>query len=250
MKKHSKLILLVLCAIIAAETVYILIFPCTWGYSLYIDDTYIGSLKEEQQLSDLLESLKEPYLTPNTVSCEFVETVNIQKEKFLKGQLSDTSEQIISALNSIKRKATQYHVRKGDTWSQVAENHGLTSEELLAMNPGHNINKMQIGDVLIIAREVPLVSVVTVEQQTYTEEIPFQWLYCDSEQNLVDPALDPYAAFGPIIRVGKYGTAEVTANITYINGFESSQEILSSEIIVAPIDQVTQLVDRPDDTLS
>ena len=98
MKKWgSKMILILLCAIISAETLYIATFPCTWGYSLYVDEVFIGSLKDQNQLTKLLEDIKEPYITENTRSCEFFENITIEKEKFLKKQLiTFTPEQIAS----------------------------------------------------------------------------------------------------------------------------------------------------------
>ena len=46
-------------------------------------------------------------------------------------------------------------MKAGDTWSEIAEDHGMTSKELLALNPGYNIDKIQIGEVLTLSEAVP-----------------------------------------------------------------------------------------------
>ncbi|MFR0769195.1 MAG: LysM peptidoglycan-binding domain-containing protein [Dysosmobacter sp.] len=46
-------------------------------------------------------------------------------------------------------------MKKGDTWSQIAAKNDMTSAELLALNPGYNINKLQIGEVLTLSASVP-----------------------------------------------------------------------------------------------
>ena len=40
----------------------------------------------------------------------------------------------------------------------------MTSKELLALNPGYNIDKIQIGEVLTLSEAVPYLT-VTVKQQ-------------------------------------------------------------------------------------
>ena len=59
---------------------------------------------------------------------------------------------IAETLYSTKTAEVTYEVKKGDTWSQIANSHDLTSKELLALNPGYNIDKLSIGEVLKIGR--------------------------------------------------------------------------------------------------
>ena len=246
-KRFSSLILAILCIVLVIETIYITTFPCTWGYSIYVDDVYIGSSKEQDQLLEILEDIKKPYITENTHSCVFSENIQIRKEKFLKEQLVNfTVEQITSKLTQNKQEAVIYRVRKGDTWSEIAEKHGYTSKELLALNPGMNINSLCVGDPLMVTHEIPFLSVVTIEQHTYFEDIPFQYIYWDSNNNIVDPeSIDPFATLSRIVQPGVYGSAEVTANITYVNGAETDREILSSTTLATPIDEIRQILNLP-----
>ena len=58
-------------------------------------------------------------------------------------------------LYSTKDEEVTYTVKKGDTWSEIAEDHGMTSKELLAMNPGYDPNRLSIGEVLTLSAAVP-----------------------------------------------------------------------------------------------
>jgi LysM repeat protein len=237
MKNRSlKIILVLLCAALIGDFLYIAVFPCTWGYSLYVDDVLIGSLKEESSFSEILDHVKEPYLNENTLSCEFIESVEIRKEKFLKEQLSNrSSEQIAAALSKNKEEPVLYKVKPGDTWSEIAEKHGQTSRELLAKNPGYNINTLQPGSTLVVAASVPTISVMTTENRTYEEEIPFETIYLEQDDSLSDFTY-------LLIQIGSCGVAETTAKITFVNGTETSREILSSTVLVEPISQVMAMV--------
>ena len=109
-----------------------------------------------------------------------------------------------------------YTVKPGDVWSAIAEQNGMTNQELLNLNPGYDIAVLHAGDQLTISNAVPYLTVVDVERQSYVRDLPFDVNYKD------DPNM--YQGDSKVLSKGVYGKADVTANVTFINGEETARE--------------------------
>ncbi|MFR5405452.1 MAG: LysM peptidoglycan-binding domain-containing protein [Oscillibacter sp.] len=109
-------------------------------------------------------------------------------------------------LYSTKTAETTYTVKAGDTWSEIAEDHGMTSKELLALNPGYNIDKIQIGEVLTLSEAVPYLTVTVKQREYYVEDVMYDVEYTDSAYLYKGD----YQVTSPV----KYGAADVVANVT------------------------------------
>ena len=74
------------------------------------------------------------------------------------------------------------------------------------------------------------VTSIVTEEQTYSETIPFQSTTVNDD-NMKKGAQK-------VRTEGKNGEKTITASVTYINGVESTREILSEEIIQEPVNEV------------
>lgn len=198
----------------------------TRGYSLYINDELIGSTQYEGALEGLLDQLKESYISEDTLTVDFVEDVRIA-EGYVPADSIVNLGQIAEILNSTKAGEVTYTVVKGDTWSGIANDHGMTTKELLAINPDFDINRLQIGDELTLANAVPYLTVVVTERQNYVEDIQYDITYTD------DASM--YKGDYKVLSKGVYGTADVVADVTYINGEETERSIISSVTLTEPV---------------
>ena len=134
---------------------------------------------------------------------------------------------LAETLYSTKTEEVIYTVAKGDTWSEIAEDHNLTSKQLLALNPGYNIDKLSIGEELILSASVPYLTMTVVQQERYVDTVPFDVEYTDSA--------DLYKGDYKVISAGQYGAADVMANVTYVNGTETERTLLSSVTLQEPV---------------
>ena len=132
---------------------------------------------------------------------------------------------LAETLYSTKTAEVTYEVKRGDTWSEIAEQHGLTSKELLALNPGYNINKLQIGEVLTLSASVPYLTMTVVQQERYVDQVNYDIEYTNTA--------DMYQGDYKITSKGEYGAADVVASVTYVNGTETERTILSSSITLS-----------------
>lgn len=198
----------------------------TQGYSLYINDELIGSTQYEGALEGLLDQLKESYISEDTLTVDFVEDVRIAKGYVPTESIMNLG-QIAEILNSTKEGEVTYTVVKGDTWSGIANSHGMTTKELLAINPDFDINRLQIGDELTLSNAVPYLTVMVTERQNYVEDIQYDITYTD------DATM--YKGDYKVLSKGVYGTADVVADVTYVNGEETERTVISSVTLTEPV---------------
>lgn len=198
----------------------------TSAYCLYVNDVRIGATPYEGALEELLDQLEKAASDEDTISCEFAEDVEIRQEYVPTSEIMNLG-YIAELLYSTKTAEVTYEVKKGDTWSQIAAKNDMTSAELLALNPGYNINKLQIGEVLTLSASVPYLTMTVVKQERYLDDVSYNIEYTDSA--------DLYQGDYKVTSKGEYGKADVMAKATYVNGEETERTILSSVTLKEPV---------------
>ena len=198
----------------------------TSAYCLYVNGELVGATPYEGALDELLSQLQGAATDENTISCTFAEDVEIKQELVPSDQIVNLG-YLAETLYSTKQEEVTYTVVKGDTWSEIAEDHGMTSKELLAMNPGYDINKIQIGEVLTLSAAVPYLTMTVVQREHYVEDVMYDIEYTDSAYL--------YQGDYQVTSKGEYGAADVVANVTYVNGEETARTVLSSVTLKEPV---------------
>ena len=198
----------------------------TYGYSLYIDDELVGSTQYAGALDELLEQIKQMYVSADTLTVDFVENVRIA-EGYVPTESVMNLGTIAELLNSTKAGEVTYTVVKGDTWGQIANNNGMTAAELEALNPGYDINRIHIGDALTLSNAVPYLTVKVTERQNYLEDINYDVNYVNDSSM--------YQGDERVISKGTYGSADIVADVTYVNGEEQERTVISSVTLTDPV---------------
>ena len=55
----------------------------------------------------------------------------------------------------------------------------MTTSELAELNPGFDVNKIQIGDEILISNAVPYLTVQVTQYEYYEAQIPYDIEYID-----------------------------------------------------------------------
>ncbi|MGN0968211.1 MAG: G5 domain-containing protein, partial [Oscillospiraceae bacterium] len=199
------------------------------SYVLTVNDETIGAAVEKADLDNMLEELAAPYVTEYTVSVEYVEDVNISYQYISSDVLQDlvSMEEILTANTSGE---TTYEVVKGDTYLGIAYANDMSLDELMALNPQASLDRLMIGDILTVKKTVPYLSVRTVDAVSYTEAIA-----CPVEE-VEDSTM--YVGEKKVLTAGVPGEALVSANVTYVNGYEEGREVTSSITLSEPTTEV------------
>ena len=195
-----------------------------YGYSLYVDDTLVAATTFPGALEELLEQLKVGYRTESTVECDFVEKVEI-REGFVDSSRMMNLGDIAKILNETKAGAVTYKVKSGDSFYAIAAKYDLTVSALRKMNPGYST--LHPGDVLTISNAVPYLTVLNVERQNYVQNVPYPINYKNDSSM--------YQGDYKVLSKGVYGKADITANVTFVNGSEVDREIVASVTLKEPV---------------
>lgn len=197
----------------------------TYGYSLSIDGELIGSTEYQGALEALLEQVRCEGVSEDTVSVDFVEDVQVT-EGYVPTDTLVNLGYIAEIINSTKVAETTYTVVKGDTWSKIAGRNNMSNEALLALNPGYDVDRINIGDELVLSAEVPYLTVKVTERQSYVEEVDYDVIYQDDSSM--------YKGDTRVLVKGEYGKADVVADVVYVNGIETERTVISRVMVSEP----------------
>ena len=209
-----------------------------YAYVLYVDGEKVVATTRSGALEDLLEQLKLGYETADTVNAYFVEDVDIRQE-YVESSYVMNLGYIAEILNETKEGEVTYTVTSGDSYYSIAEKYDLSVEALMKLNSGYDPKILRVGDVLTISNAVPYLTVVNVERQRYVQDVPYPVEYTD------DASM--YQGEYKVTSPGVYGKADITANVTYINGTETERQIVASATLSQPVTeyQIRGTKERP-----
>ena len=203
--------------------------------SAIVVDGQVKVIVENEKIAEqVLSDIKDIFITDaDTTEYEyigFVEDVEIEAISTKLPNISNRSA-AVEKLRNGGQQAAEYVVQEGDTMYGICEKLGFSIDELAAMNPGLTMESMiHIGDKIVIEKEVPLLTLETIEVSTFAESIPYETEYRDSSYY--------YEGEEVTSREGEEGRASVTARITRHNGEITEREDLSRETIVEPVSKV------------
>ncbi len=199
------------------------------GYALYVDGNFVGATQTEGALEELLEQVSSSYRNENTVEISFVENIEIVECDLPVDQFTNLAD-VALLLTSTKEGEVTYTVESGDCWSVIAQDHNMTNKELLVLNPGYDIDKLSIGDVLVISNAVPYLTVVATQMEYYVADIPYEVEYVDDNTM--------WKGDTKVISKGVFGTADTVARVTYQGAEELERVIESQTMLTEPVTEV------------
>ena len=195
------------------------------AYTLKVDGVELGSAATQEELQALLDEAAAPYLTKDTVNYEFVEDVEIALVEMPSNSKFDV-EPIRETLAQLRIEQSVYVVKKGDTFNAIAYSLDMWPNELSVLNPDVMVDKIWVGDELIIQEAVPFLSEQNFTDETYEDVIPSPVEYIETP--------DLYVGDTRVKEQGEDGLGLFNARATYVNGVEVEREIISTEVLVEP----------------
>ena len=189
------------------------------AYAISVDGEELGYAATKDELYQMLDEIAQDYLTEDAVHYEFMEDVQIYPVE-LPSNSEFNLESIYNTLTNLEVEEAVYVVEKGDTFNAIAYSLDMMPNELSLLNPDVMVDKLWVGQELVIQQAVPYLSVQVVTDETYEEVI-------ESPVEYVETA-DLYVGTTKVKEQGHDGLALVNAQVTYINGAEVEREIIAS----------------------
>lgn len=206
------------------------------AYAIFVDGKRVSVLDNKAHANELLSELIDSY-TAKTINTKyekvgFKEKVQIKKIDAKLGALEDKEETKLKLLTGAK-KSKIHTVVAGESLSIIARAYGLTLKELIEANPTLDPTKLPIGQKLTVNKQVPMVTLETVEVATYMAPIPYTVV------NEEDP--NKYQG-DKIVKVkGVDGIKDVTARITKENGVQVASKELSVTVQQQPVNEIVSI---------
>ena len=210
----------------------------SYSYVLKVDGQTVATGESEDAIKDALMAKLSQYRTEDTISVEFSAPITISREIVGSGERASLAD-VEEAVNATSQEEVVYTIQAGDTWSEIAARYEMSSDELLALNPGFDMDKIWEGQELTVSAAVPLLSVKTVDRVQYQDSVPFETEYVDDSSM--------YQGESRVLTQGVNGVADVEATVTYVDGQETGRDIISSTVVTEPVTQVvaTGTKERP-----
>ncbi|MBQ7124388.1 MAG: peptidoglycan DD-metalloendopeptidase family protein [Oscillospiraceae bacterium] len=199
------------------------------GYGLYVDDEFIGSTDESDNLLLLLNEYREQFREEgdNESKLQFKQKVAIVDGVYPTSSIMAMSE-FRNLVNSEVEGEKVHVIEAGESPSLVASMYDLYYPDLVAMNPSLAENPtVRVGQELIVSKSVSFLTVTSTRREVYTEEVPYPVNVTKSDKY--------YNTYSKITKKGVPGEQLVTAFVTYEDGVAVSKQVLATEIITEPI---------------
>ena len=202
--------------------------------AITVDGKEAVIVANQQEADAVFTTLQEPYKQQDetrNIQYSFQEDVQVVLKYVDPSQIA-AKENAVQTLQSGTRVPKEYTVQSGDALYKIAAKFDMTQEELKQMNADliPQNGTVNVGWVLNVMAEVPMVSVKTTETVVLTEVEKYNVVYQqDSSKN---------KGYEKVTQQGKDGQKEVTKEIVRINGELTSEEVVSEKITVEPIDEI------------
>lgn len=199
-------------------------------YVLSVDGTPVGANSSKTAL----ELLKQRILSARVGSdenarAEFVQDVTIEQMTVPTSYVQSITE-LEQTLEGERQAMQTYSVQQGDTLSQIAENNGMTLQQVQGLNPHIDPARIHVGDVVTLAGSKPLLSVKKTTTIEYTQEIAYETEVQYSEDMLKTES--------KIVTAGQNGQAKVVAKVVSVDDVEQERTIQSWDIVREPQNEV------------
>ena len=193
---------------------------------LYINGNLIAvtsnGIALKKQLDDILLSSWSG-LEGETV--DFYDDVELRDGAYPEGSLisTDAMKQLV---HSNTKQEKIYTIVAGDAPIKIAQKNGITLSELRALNP--EIDKVcLIGQEVLVNASEPLIKVKTMVTVTEEVEVPYQTISTSSSTYSY--------GYKKTVSKGENGVASQTVVKTYVDGFITDTQVLSTTVIRKPV---------------
>ena len=206
-------------------------------YVLTVDGETIGACQSKTALELMLRRiLLDSAGNATQVNTSFVNDVRITETTSSTAALVPLAD-MEARLTANKTETQTYTVQSGDTVSAIGLRYDMKVSEIKALNPGLNEARIHVGQQLTLSAAVPYLSVQQTVTEAYTQVIPYETViqYDDTM----------YKNKSKITVQGVNGSADVVADVTYVNGVETGREIISYVVTAEPVNAVKVVGSKP-----
>ncbi len=201
---------------------------------LVIDGQKVANFPSEREANKLLDYYRLRYVDESSevLDIKFAQNVVVRKVRTSIAKFSgfESEEKIKEHIEVGTSELRQHEVQYGENYWVIAQNYGITIEDLEAANPNVDPEYLTIGQMISLVAPRSLLTVITEEKVAYSEEVEYETVYEDSDSL--------YKGESRVKSSGEYGEVAVEAKLIKENGRVISKAVLSEKVLSEPVSKV------------
>lgn len=205
---------------------------------IYIDNAFLGAVEDGSEFLLYIDAILGNYRTETEHErVQFVKKVTVQQGVYPQSSVRPVHE-IKTALESNESVPQTHKVADSETLASIAADNNTTVNDILKLNPlilsrseaaQEEIPTVKAGEEIMVNRVELSLGIQVIRRETYYEDISFEVEYTD-----VSTMPESYT---DVISYGKKGEREVVADITYVDGEKTDENILTREVVKEPVNE-------------
>lgn len=205
------------------------------AFGVYIDGQFVGAVTDTTPIQETCDSILAKYDGGNVTNLRLTKDVTYTDGLYLAEALTDVNE-IVDLLQSETTRQITYTVVQYDSPSLIADKNDISLDELMSLNP-NLMTSCFIGDEVLLNRPEPFMGVEYTKTEEYSRVIDFE---TESIENT-----ELYEGNTEILLQGEEGEEIVTAEITYLNGYETDRNVVGTQIVKEPVTEKIAIGAKP-----
>ena len=204
------------------------------GYALIVDGKEVGVLRTKEDAEEVINKYKDPFVklhkdNENIKEVNILEKVEIVKKEVPLSSIKKQDE-ILNKIEKGTDEIKTHVVEVGESFWTIAKIYNMSVDDLIKANPDKDPEKVFPGDSVNLLVPKPLLTIATVEEVKYTEDIDYGVK--------VEFSSSMYKNQKKVKVKGTSGKNEILARVTKHNGIEVERQIIAENVVSKPIDQV------------
>lgn len=210
-------------------------------WAITVRDEVILYVNSEEEGKQVIEGLKQSYLTKGSEIIDVKFDPEIQVNRAHQGNTADffaqnnrvtEVEEAIKQLSDGKVEYYVYKTEEGDSLNDLAKSKGISAKKLYTLNfeEYDRDEVIKEGTYLVLYKEVPYVEVKTVERVTSNKSIDYKTVY--------KKTAGLKKGTTKVQTKGVKGSKQLVQMVTKVNGEATDSELISSEVVKAPKNKV------------
>lgn len=199
---------------------------------IYVDNEFVGAVVNADQIEDELDLVLKDYKDDDSV-IEVDYAVETEMKQGVYRSAALVSEEVMTDyLTGEKEIVKEYTANDGDTPEKLADDFGMTVEEVKELNPEMKQlkkGKLEKGKHVMVKEKVSVLPVKYTCSVTEEETLDYEVIMENSGNYL--------SGDEAVMETGEIGKRINQYEVTYIDGNEISRKLKKSETILEPVEE-------------
>lgn len=208
---------------------------------IYIDDTPVVALPDEDAAGEVLDSVKETLSKGVEVldgEPEFKQKVEVKTEPADQDSWADKETALGLLMGEEGEQQKQHTIQRGESAYTIAKSYGLATAELQRLNPGVTLPRIHPGQKLNVGSgPEPLLTVLVEGKTTQTLATPYPSI------KRVNPKLYEGKQF--VKQPGRPGRQLITYQMRYENGRATERQVIARKTLAAAQPEILTVGGKP-----